>query len=123
MRERCHNPKSQNYAFYGGKGIAVCPEWNLDFFAFKKWALEAGYSSELELDRVNPNMGYSPENCRWLGKRENIKRARMGISTEVAVLLGKDAKQLGISQDHLIATIVEEYYSQRLAAQALGGDA
>lgn len=123
MRERCSNPQHQNYKYYGGKGIRVCDEWNKDFFAFKKWAASSGYSPELELDRIDPAKDYSPENCRWLGKRENIKRARSALNLETAILLGEKADELGVSQDTIIVSIVEEYFSARLAANALGGDA
>ena len=28
MRSRCSNPNSQDWKWYGGKGIKICPEWN-----------------------------------------------------------------------------------------------
>ena len=28
----------------------------------------------LSIDRINPNKGYSPENCRWISFSENAKR-------------------------------------------------
>ena len=111
MRERCGNPNAQNYKFYGAKGITVCEEWQTSFPTFKDWALSSGYAPHLELDRVNSAKGYSAENCRWLGKRENIKRARMSLSTKTAANLSEDAQRLSLSQDALIAKIVEEYYS------------
>lgn len=33
MRQRCGNPRSHQYAFYGRRGIRVCKRWN-DFLAF-----------------------------------------------------------------------------------------
>jgi hypothetical protein len=65
MHTRCSNPKSQNYQYYGGKGIQVCPEWT-SFAPFQEWANKAGYSPDLTLDRKYSNKDYSPENCRWV---------------------------------------------------------
>ena len=27
MKQRCYNPKNNNYKFYGARGITVCDEW------------------------------------------------------------------------------------------------
>lgn len=27
MKQRCYNPKSNKYRFYGAKGITICSEW------------------------------------------------------------------------------------------------
>jgi len=27
MKKRCLNPRNDNYAYYGGRGISVCKEW------------------------------------------------------------------------------------------------
>lgn len=70
MNRRCRD-KSDPY--YGGKGIAVCPEW-LDFGPFQHWAREHGYVNGLSIDRINPNEGYNPKNCEWVTPDENSRR-------------------------------------------------
>ena len=62
MMKRCYNPKSIMFQNYGAKGIEVCPEWH-DRGAFKKWALDNGFKKGLRLKRINPSLGYSPDNC------------------------------------------------------------
>ena len=74
MKERCNNPNSIIYKWYGGKGIKVCDEWN-DFEAFRDWAITSGYKEGLSIDRIDSNLGYFPENCRWLTRAENSRRA------------------------------------------------
>lgn len=64
-RQRCNNPKARSYARYGGVGIVICKEWE-SFLAFRDWALANGYRNELTLDRIKNELGYSPDNCRWV---------------------------------------------------------
>lgn len=70
MRERCYNPKSGAYFYYGGRGISICDEWRNDFFAFRDWALSNGYRDELSIDRIDFDGNYEPENCRWATAKE-----------------------------------------------------
>jgi hypothetical protein len=66
MRERCDNPNHKDYNIYGGRGITYQESWNL-FKNFKKDMLE-NYSDDLELDRINPDLSYTFDNCRWVNE-------------------------------------------------------
>jgi hypothetical protein len=71
MKVRCKNKNRRDYKWYGGRGIKVCIEW-LDFAAFQEWALKNGYWERLalEIDRIDCNGDYCPENCRWVRPEE-----------------------------------------------------
>lgn len=61
---RCYNPKTPEYKWYGAKGIIMCSEWKR-FSVFRKWAEGNGYKENLTIDRKDNGLGYSPQNCQW----------------------------------------------------------
>lgn len=66
MKSRCNNPNVDCYQLYGGKGVSICEEWTT-FEGFLK-TLPAGYSDELELDRIDPDGDYTINNTRWANR-------------------------------------------------------
>lgn len=68
MRKRCYNPTYESFHRYGGRGIAVCREWD----SFEKFYADMGeaYRDGLTLDRVEYNGNYCKENCRWATMKE-----------------------------------------------------
>lgn len=81
MIQRCENPNSFAFRWYGAKGVNVCKEWH-DYRLFSTWAKENGYSDEpsltrsqrLSIDRIDSSGDYCPENCRWITVSENTRR-------------------------------------------------
>lgn len=73
MKGRCQNPNQWDYKYYGAKGIYVCEEWKF-FREFMEWALANNYKDGLTIDRVDPNLPYTPSNCRWITHSENVAR-------------------------------------------------
>lgn len=75
MRARCRDPRHISYKNYGARGIKVSPEWDT-YPPFRKWAYANGYVEGLEIDRVDADGHYSPDNCRWATKQANRRRNR-----------------------------------------------
>ena len=76
MKSRCYYPKNKCYHLYGARGIHICDEWLNDFNAFCSWALQNGYSDNLTIDRINNDLGYEPNNCRWITNLEQQRNKR-----------------------------------------------
>jgi hypothetical protein len=74
MKSRCCNKNSTYFKHYGGKGVSIFPAW-LGYEKFCDWALANGYKSNLTIDRIDPDGNYEPNNCQWITKAENSRRA------------------------------------------------
>ena len=97
MKRRCYGINSFAYKNYGGRGIGVCEKWQ-EYEKFKKWALSCGYKKELTIDRINNNKGYEPENCQWISKSENTRKAQQKLTLTQAILIRKLYLNAKISQ-------------------------
>ena len=75
MKQRCQNPRCSAYKNYGARGISVCDEWQ-EFEPFCDWALSNGHQSGLDLDRIDNEGNYTPDNCRWIKRQANINNRR-----------------------------------------------
>lgn len=98
MHYRCENENHSQYKDYGAKGIKVCDEWSMDNAeAFISWALEHGWKKGLEIDRIDNTKGYSPDNCRFVTRKENCRNRR---SNKQVVING---------QEMLLCEAIEKY--------------
>ena len=118
MKERCNNKNAENYKYYGEKGIKLCDEWNENYEAFRTWAIKNGYSEGLTIDRINPNDGYSPENCRWatLEEQSNNKTTNRYITIDgVTKTLSQWAKESGNDYQTIWRRIAQNGWDERRA--------
>lgn len=70
MKTRCNNSNYHSYHRYGGRGIKVCSRWNDSFINFYEDMGDAP-SKNHQLDRIDNNRDYSPDNCHWVTPKEN----------------------------------------------------
>lgn len=80
MKQRCLNPKSKAYRYYGARGISVCQEWQDSFSAFYQ---HMGPRPPLHtLERMNNDKGYEPDNCCWATTAHQSRNKRRNITLE-----------------------------------------
>ena len=84
MKKRCYSKNHTSYKYYGGRGITVCDRWRKSFTAFLE---DMGVKpfKNAQLDRIDGNGNYEPENCRWVTCTENIRnKSNIKLSIEKA---------------------------------------
>jgi hypothetical protein len=57
----------------------MCDEWLKDPASFIYWCVFNGWQEGLQLDRIDNNKGYSPDNCRFVTPKENLRNTRVNI--------------------------------------------
>lgn len=81
MKNRCDGTGSKEAnAKYNKRGIRYNRAWS-NFSAFYN-DMFSSYRDGLQLDRINNDLGYSKENCRWATSKENNNNRRNNVIIE-----------------------------------------
>jgi hypothetical protein len=105
MINRCHSQyaKEPHKKCYQSRGIGLCDSWRASFKSFYDWAVTNGYKKGLEIDRIDNNQGYSPDNCRWVSRTENMNNIRNNIIVKSSfgnLPLCVTLRKMGIDKKH-----------------------
>lgn len=78
MLDRCRNVSHRFYKNYGGRGIKICARWDpRQGGSFANFLGDMGERPPgLTLDRVDNDGDYTPENCRWATRKQQVDNAR-----------------------------------------------
>jgi hypothetical protein len=81
MHRRCSNPKTRNYADYGGRGIRVCERWTGPE-GLRNFIEDMGVkpSPKHTLERIDNDGNYEPGNCCWATAQEQERNKRPRVS-------------------------------------------
>ena len=120
MRDRCYNENVKSYENYGGRGITICDEWlgANGIQNFCKWADDNGYNKGLEIDRIDNNQGYSPDNCRWVDRfvQANNKRSSHFVDGfGMTKTIGEWSRLLNIDYDMIYRRIKKNKTIEEIA--------
>lgn len=88
MKGRLRHDDDFHGRLYKARGITVCAEWKDSFETF--YADMGDCPPGLTLERINNDLGYCKENCKWATQREQSRNKRNSVLT---VQLAKEIKQ------------------------------
>lgn len=92
MLQRCLNPSSQSYKYYGARGITVCDRWNPSAGgSFENFISDMGERQKgMSIDRIDTSKGYDPSNCRWA----TMKQQASNRSNTIMLTLGERTQSI-----------------------------
>ena len=90
MLHRCYDKSHIRYKDYGGQGIKVCQRWLCFEYFVEDISKIDDYEllkngRKFQLDRIDNNGNYEPENCRIVSASTNNKNKRDSVIAKVII--------------------------------------
>lgn len=106
MRRRCSTPSNPRFEQYGGRGIKICRAWD----SFEQFLKDMGPrpSGKHTIERVNNDLGYTPENCVWATYKEqnrNYGRNHLVTIGGYTQCLTQWCEDLGVNRSTIFSRI------------------
>ena len=99
MMARCGHSKGaseRQLNDYRDRGITVCELWQKSPLDFGDWLLAHGWHKGLQIDRIDNNQGYTPENCRVVTPKDNANNRRNTTVLDDGTPLAMFCSSIGI---------------------------
>ena len=99
MMKRCghwEGASERQLRDYRDRGITVCELWQKSPRAFGDWLLAHGWHKGLQIDRIDNDKGYSPENCRVVTPKENTNNRKNTTVLDDGTSLAMFCSSIGI---------------------------
>lgn len=105
MKQRCCYQRSNQFRYYGGRGIAVCDRWH----TFENFLADMGERPNgMTIDRVDSDGDYEPSNCRWATKavQDRNRRSTINVTRDGVTKCVKDwCDELALDVDRVYGRI------------------
>ena len=127
IKKRCNNPNSK---YYNKPDIVVCKEWADSFKSFYLWAIQNNFEKGLTIERIDNELGYSPENCMWITLSEqtrNKRNVKLNFETAEEIRRAKEkgaltkdiAEFYGVSCSFVNAIVKKRYWNKNDAGEKI----
>ena len=119
MKQRCLNPRADEYKWYGARGVTVCEAWQQSFELFYA-DMGDPPSDDHSIERNDVNGNYEPGNCRWATDLEQMNNMRTNVNIEYdgrTQSIAAWARELGIPR----ATLQFRYSRGWTTAEVING--
>lgn len=105
-RRRCSDASDKRWHRYGGRGISVCERWA----SFDNFLQDMGEkpTPKHQLDRINNDLGYFPDNCRWvlnIQNCNNTSKCRKIAAFGRTLTISEWAREIGCNPETIRARL------------------